>query len=472
MTNRNEVAKIRKVYLTMNEEKKYETIKKLVETDGNKKRAAITLQCTVRTINRMILGYKTIGKEFFSHGNKGRKPAHTISEEVKDLILDLYRTKYFDATYTHFTELLEKHEQIKVSVSVVRSILMPEFIVSPRATRMTRKKAKSDLKEAMKTAKSKKEIERIQDNMISIEDAHPRRPRCAYFGEMIQLDASLHDWFGSQKTQLHIGVDDATGTIAAGYFDNQETLNGYYNVLDQILNNYGIPYMFYTDKRTVFEYKQKKLSALEDNTFTQFGYACRQLGIEIKTTSIPQAKGRVERMFQTLQLRLPIELRLAGITTLEQANEFLKSYLKEFNAKFALSIDNTNSVFEKQPSKEKINLILAILTERKIDSGHSIRFDKRYFRLLDENGIPVYLYKGTAGMVIKAFSGDLFFCTNDIIYALDEVPVHEQTSRNFDFKKIPAVPKQKYIPDMNHPWKRDNFMKYVYAMERDEKKYA
>lgn len=456
----------------MNEEKKYETIKKLVETNGNKKRAAVTLQCSIRTINRMILGYKTAGKEFFSHGNKGRKPAHTIPEETKALILDLYRIKYFDATYTHFTELLEKHEQIKVSVSVVRSVLMPKFIVSPRATRRTLKQVKSDLKEAMKTAKSKKEIERIQDNIVSIDDAHPRRPRCAYFGEMIQLDASLHDWFGSQKTQLHIGVDDATGTIAAAYFDNQETLNGYYNVLDQILHNYGIPYMFYTDKRTVFEYKRKKLSNLEDNTFTQFGYACRQLGIEIKTTSIPQAKGRVERMFQTLQLRLPIELRLAGITTLEQANEFLKSYLKEFNAKFALSIDNTDSVFEKQPSEEKINLILAVLTERKIDSGHSIRFDKRYFRLLDKNGLPVYLYKGTAGMVIKAFSGDLFFCTNDIIYALDEIPLHEQTSRNFDFKKMPALPKQKYIPDMNHPWRKDNFMKYVYAMERDEKKYA
>lgn len=456
----------------MNEEKKYETIKKLVEINGNKKRAAITLQCSVRNINRMILGYKTSGKEFFSHGNKGRKPAHTIPEKTKALILDLYRTKYFDATYTHFTELLEKHEQIKVSVSVVRSVLMSVFIVSPRATRSSRKKVKSDLKEAMKTAESKKEIERIQDNIISIEDAHPRRPRCAYFGEMIQLDASLHDWFGSQKTQLHIGVDDATGTIAAAYFDHQETLNGYYNVLDQILNSYGIPYMFYTDKRTVFEYKQKKLSNLEDNTFTQFGYACRQLGIEIKTTSIPQAKGRVERMFQTLQLRLPIELRLAGITTLEQANEFLKSYLKEFNAKFALSIDNTKSVFEKQPSREKINLILAVLTERKIDSGHSVRFEKRYFRLLDKNGIPIYLYKGTTGMVIKSFSGELFFCTNDTIYALDEIPEHELTSRNFDFKKMPAMPKPKYIPDMNHPWKKDNFMKYVYAMEREEKKYA
>lgn len=456
----------------MNEEKKYETIKKLVENQGNKKRAAITLQCTIRSINRMILGYKSMGKEFFSHGNKGRKPAHTIPEETKSLILDLYRTKYSGASYTHFAELLEKFEKIKVSVSVVRAILLPEFIVSPRATRTTRKKAITELKKTLKEIKSKKKIEKIQDIIISIEDAHPRRPRCAHFGEMIQLDASLDNWFGLQKTQLHIGVDDSTGTIVAAYFDRQETLNGYYNVLDQILTTYGIPYMFYTDKRTVFEYKKKKLSDLEDNTFTQFGYACKQLGIEIKTTSIPQAKGRVERMFQTLQLRLPIELRLAGIKTLEQANEFLKSYLKEFNAKFALSIDHTNSVFEKQPSPEKINLILAVLTQRKIDSGHSIRFDNQYFRLLDQNGLPVYLYKGTTGMVIKAFSGDLFFCANDVIYALDEIPTHEQTSRNFDFKKTPAATIRKYIPDMNHPWKKDNFMKYVYSMERDEKKYA
>ncbi|MGN1156174.1 MAG: hypothetical protein ACI4TK_08355 [Agathobacter sp.] len=86
--------------------------------------------------------------------------------------------------------------------------------------------------------------------------------------------------------------------------------------------------MFYTDRRTVFEYKQSRSTKVEEDTFTQFSYACKQLGVNIKTTSIPQAKGRVERAFQTLQQRLPIALRLAGITKLSEANVFLNSYIK------------------------------------------------------------------------------------------------------------------------------------------------
>lgn len=98
---------------------------------------------------------------------------------------------------------------------------------------------------------------------------------------------------GNNKTQLHAAIDDATGAIIGAYFDHQETLNGYYNVLEQILKTRGIPYMFFTDRRTVFEYKKKKSPSVEEDTFTQFGYACKQLGIEIKTSSVPEAKGRV-----------------------------------------------------------------------------------------------------------------------------------------------------------------------------------
>ena len=103
---------------------------------------------------------------------------------------------------------------------------------------------------------------------------------------------------------------------------------------------------------------RKNPLSIEEYTFTQFGYACNQLGIDIKTSSVAQAKGRVERMFQTLQSRLPIEMKLAGVSTIYQANEFLNSYIKEFNAQFALPIDSIKSVFEKQPDTEKINLIL------------------------------------------------------------------------------------------------------------------
>lgn len=216
----------------MTEEEKYLVIKKLVETDGNKDRAAITLNCTKRHVNRLILGYKKEGKAFFIHGNKGRKPSHSIDDITKQLILDLYRTIYWDANFTHFAELLAKHENINISPTTVNSVLKKEFILSPKARRLTKKRVKNQLNELKKVAKSKKEIKKITENILAIEDAHPRRPRCAYAGELIQMDASVHHWFGNDKTQLHIAVDDATGAIVGAYFDHQETLNGYYNVIE------------------------------------------------------------------------------------------------------------------------------------------------------------------------------------------------------------------------------------------------
>ena len=452
---------IRKVDLNMTEEEKYLAIKKLVDTKGNKNRIAINLGCSIRHVNRMIQGYSRDGKAYFVHGNKGRKPASFMGEESKQLILDLYRTKYWGANFTHYSELLAKYEGINISTSTINSILMQEYILSPKANRATKKRIKNQLQEKKKCTTSKKEIDKIMEHILDIEDAHPRRPRCAYVGEMIQMDASIHNWFGSDKTQLHLAVDDASGSIVAAYFDPQETLNGYYNVLSQILNNYGIPYMFFTDRRTVFEYKQKKSPSVEEDTFTQFGYACKQLGIEIKTSSVPQAKGRVERMFQTLQSRLPIELRLNGITTIEDANIFLNSYIKEYNAKFALCIDNIKSVFEKQPDNEKINLTLAVLSSRKVDNGHCIKFDNKYFKPIDQSGHPVYYHKGTSGMVIKAFNKELFFCVGENVYALDEIPKHEQKSKNFDFGTIVDKPRKRYIPPMSHPWKQASFEKFM-----------
>ena len=451
---------MRKVVLSMNENEKYETIKKLVECRGNKQRAAIQLNCTVRHINRTIKGYREKGKSFFTHGNRGRKPAHALEDSEKQIIIDLYRIKYEGTNFTHFSELLEEYEGIIVSPSTIHSILIQEFILSPKANRVSKKALTAKLNEMKKLTKSKKEISIIQSSILAIEDSHPRRPRCAYFGEMLQMDASLHLWFGEGKSQLHIAVDDATGAILGAYFDMQETLNGYYNILSQILTTYGVPYMFFTDRRTVFEYKKKKSPSVEEDTFTQFGYACKQLGIDIRTSSIPQAKGRVERMFQTLQSRLPIELRLAGVSTIAQANEFLNSYIKKFNARFALPLDNIKSVFETQLDIKKTNLILAVLSCRKVDSGSCIKFNNSYYLPVDSNGHAVHYRKGTSGVVIKAFDNGLYFCVNEQIYGLELLPDHVLSSKNFDLAEAPKEPRKRYIPPMSHPWKQASFENY------------
>ena len=446
----------------MNEQEKYEVIKKLVETDGNKDRAALTLNVTRRQINRMVRGYKEQGKAFFIHGNRGRKPATTIPDETRDRIVSLYQEKYYDANFTHFTELLARYEGIEVSVSSVQSILEERYILSPMVTKAKQKRIRKELKARQLTA-TPKEAAEIQKNLVAVEDAHTRKPRKAFFGEQVQLDASPYQWFGDITTHLHIAVDDCTGRITAAWFDTQETLNGYYHLFYQILTGYGIPYGFFTDRRTVFEYKKKGTQDLEHDTYTQFAYACKQLGVELECSSVPQAKSRVERMFKTLQSRLPVELRLAGITQIDAANEFLGSYLERYNAEFALPLNGIKSVFEEQPDAEKINLTLAVLTERTVDAGHSIQLNHVHYRMLDHNGHQVHYLKGTKVVVIKAYDGRMFCTVNDdTVLVLEEIPQFEECSRAFTVPQpAAAARKKRYIPPMSHPWKRKSLSDFA-----------
>ena len=446
----------------MDEQKKYEVIKALADhPNGNKDRAALTLGCTKRHINRMLAGYRREGKAFFVHGNRGRKPATTIPEETRNTVVDLYRNKYYQANFRHYTELLEERENIRISPSSVAKILEAESILSPRVTKARKKRIKKELLIKKENASSKKEADAIQANLVAVEDAHSRRPRCAYFGEMQQMDASPYEWVPGQTWHLHLAIDDATGTVTGAWFDTQETLRGYYHVFHQILTNYGIPYQFFTDRRTIFTYKQKTSPSLDEDTYTQFAYACKQLGVLLESSSVPQAKGRVERLNQTLQSRLPVELRLAGITTIEGANEFLHSYIKKFNAKISLPIHHTKSVFVEQPSDGTINLILAVLNERTVDCGHCIRFQNQHYRMLDNRGLQVHYRNGTKTMVIQAFDGSLYCCVNDKeIYALEKVPERYPSSKNLDAEQPAQKPKKKYIPPMNHPWRRSACRKF------------
>lgn len=460
---------MRKVELTLKEQKKYDTVKRLVDHDGNKARAACELGCSRRSVDRLIAGYKKSGKEFFSHGNKGKKPATALSEWQRRNILDLYNTKYYDCSYELFTELLRKKEHIHVSVGTVRNILMDAHILSPRAQRKTVRRVKKELEEKREATTSKRKKAEIERKLIDIEDAHPRRPRCANFGEELQMDASDHVWFGGVRSHLHAAIDDATGNITGAHFDWQETLSGYYHVYGKTLRTYGIPYRFRTDRRTVFEYRKTGSARAEDDTYTQFAYACKQFGTHIKTTSVPQGKGRIERLFQTLQGRLPVLLRLAGVTTIEAANEFLTSYIDEFNAQFALDYNVIPSVFEKQPSEEQINLTLAVLTERSVDAGHSVKFSNRYYATVGTDGNRVCLVKGTKGLVVKAFDGRMFFSVADAVFALDEIPERVAVSMDFSPSAATEDRGRPYIPPASHPWRTSSFGKFCAKMRhRDD----
>lgn len=448
----------------MNEQLKYDVIKNIADhpDTANKDRAALLLGCTRRTVNRLLKRYLSEGKEAFIHGNSGRKPATTIPDSLRQCVVDLYTSKYRNANFTHFTELLASYENISLSVSSVTSILESQYILSPKTTKAKKKRIKAELKRRKDNASSKKEADCIQKNIVAIEEAHPRRPRCTYFGELEQMDATPFEWIPGHIWHLHLAIDDARGIITGAWFDTQETLHAYYHVFHQILVNYGIPYKFLTDRRTVFTYKQKKSPSDEEDTYTQFAYACKQLGVELESTSIPQAKGRVERLNQTLQSRLPVELRLNGIADICSANAFLSSYIKGFNDQFGLPEHGIRSVFEAQPSESSLNTILAVLSERVIDAGHCVKFHNHYYRVLDSNGNPVHFLSGTKVMIIHAFDQKLYCCVNDTdVYVLEEVPMHEKKSENLDADYKKPEKKKRYIPPMSHPWKRASFQRFL-----------
>ena len=453
---------MRKVNLNMNEEKKYKEIKHLVETGGNKKRAAIRLGCTTRTVNRLIIRYKKEGKEAFSHKNKGRSPSTKYKDSFKREIIDLYTNEYPNANITHFSEIVLEDYGCVISPETIRLWLLAENTLSPKAHRSTKKKLKKKLKEELKHVNSKKESNEIKIKIEEVDKstAHPRRPRCKYFGEMIQMDASELEWIDGVIWHLHLAIDDSTGKVVGAYFDNQETLNGYYNVFFQILTNYGIPAMFYTDGRTVFEYKRKKRVLDNEDTFTQFSYACHKLGVKIETTSVAEAKGRVERLNQTFQSRLPIELKRANVSSIEEANRFLKSYLKKYNDKFALQLNSTKSVFEKSPKIQDIYQYLSVLTVRTIDHGHTVHFKNKVYMPANKAGRAYILQEGMKVIMIETFDGKLMMNVFDDIYYAKEIPLHSDTSKEFYFHMNDDMKKYSWnLP--KYSWRTSDFLGYL-----------
>lgn len=320
---------MKRIMLTMNENKKYKVIKAVAENKKQKKRASVELNLSVRQINRLVKDYQTNGKEAFSHKNRGGKQRHGVPDQVKQQVVTIYQSFRVKPNVRHYTEILKEDYDINYSDTTIRKILYDAHILSPKSQRKTRKRINALIR--LKTKENSKQslnqmVQLAKEQLELPEKVHPSRPRMKYKGELIQMDASSYNWFGDQITHLHLAIDDASGNIIGAYFDTQETLKGYYHVLHQILTKQGIPLAFLTDKRTVFEYKSKNRKTVEEDTFTQFGFACHQLGIEIKTSSIPQAKGRVERLNGTVQSRLPVELEMAGINSLEEANLFLKKW--------------------------------------------------------------------------------------------------------------------------------------------------
>lgn len=348
------------------------------------KQVSTALGISERRVKQIKKEVKENGIKSIQHGNRGRKPKNTISDETKNKILELRHSyEYEISNFKHFQELLSERENINISYSALYKILRQAGIKSPKKHRKTK--------------------------------LHHRRKRKDSEGMMLQADGTPFDWFeNGEKYSLHGFIDDATGKITGLYMCKNECLLGYLEVLRQTLENFGIPISLYPDKYSVF-FPPKKVDdhiTIEEQLngrqkgITQFGRIVEELGIEMFPASSPQAKGRIERLWETLQSRLVTEFRINHITTIEQANEFLKGYINRYNSKFCVTANNSKSVFLKLPKRYNLDELLCVKFERAIDNAGVFSINNSKFQVLDKSLPPktkvqIFLSQ-KIGMIVKS----------------------------------------------------------------------
>lgn len=368
-----------KITMTRKQLKRHAVITQVIDGLITREKAAKLLELSVRQIDRIKKSYLQEGIESLIHKNTGRKPAHALDNKLKCEIVRLKEnTPYSQANFKHFQELLELHHGIRISYSSLYTLLKKADMLSP-----------------LKKKRRKK---------------HPRRQRMPYKGELLQIDATPFEWFGgNEKFALHAAIDDATGIITGAYFTHNECLHGYLEVMRQTCIEHGIPQAVYSDKHTIFRSPNTEKLTLEDEVqgktvkLTQFGRALDELGIRLIYAHSPQAKGRIERLWATLQSRLPVELAIRNITTIEQANEFLKEYLLAFNNSFSVNHDS-ESLFVKYDGNYDIDEYLCVKYTRKMDNAGSFSINRKCFKVLDR-GFPIIPGKAAVSVLISTRKG-------------------------------------------------------------------
>jgi transposase len=335
-------------------------IKSLIEDKMESRDAAEVLNLSERQIKRLKAGVKKDGEVFVIHKNRGRKPKHTIPVKVREEIVSLARNKYKGVNYTHLAELLREHEGIAISQSSVSRILKAKGIKSPRKHKPPK--------------------------------PHRSRERKPQEGLLLQMDASPYEWIPGIKCSLHGAIDDAKGNITGLYFCENECLNGYFEVKRQTILEYGLPVSVYVDRHIIFKAPSNtKLTIydeLEGKTFayTQFSRAMQELSIGMVYAYSPQAKGRIERLWETLQDRLTLELRLAGIKSIKEA-AFLPGFIQRFNARFAVIPREPQSAYRPLEKHINIDYILCRKETRKASQGSTFSFGGQTYQLSKNNQV-------------------------------------------------------------------------------------
>jgi transposase len=300
-----------------------------------------------RQAKRIRRVLKEKGMRGLIHGNTGRPSHHRLHEVLRQKVVQLSRKLYHDFNDTHFKEKLEEQEGVVLSRETVRKIRR-EARIEPKRRRRGKKHRK-------------------------------RRERMAQEGWMVLWDGSPHLWFGPEYPPccLMAAMDDANGKLLAAQFFPFEGTAGYFWLLKQMVKRYGIPVSIYQDRHGTLHRNdahwslEEQLAGRQDPT--QVGLALEVLGIQPIFALSPQAKGRMERLFGVLQDRLIAELRLAGIVTMPEANVFLKSFLKRFNRRFAVTPRESQKAWRKVPKELDLDRIISFRYRTVVANDNTVR---------------------------------------------------------------------------------------------------
>ncbi|MBU2068431.1 ISNCY family transposase [Patescibacteria group bacterium] len=411
------------ITMTSKELSRYEIIKRLIKRDINGSEAAKQLGLSVRQTKRIKAKVINKGAKGVIHSSRGRTSNRKLLEEKTNKMEEIVRKNYYDFGPTFASEKLEENHNVKISNEKLRQLMIKWKLWK------------------VKSRKKNKQYRRW-------------RPRKEQYGEMQQFDGSYHKWFENRGPEccLLASIDDATGKITKLKFVDWEGVKPAFIFWKEYTEENGKPINIYLDRHST--YKQNAKSLFDDpKALTQFQRAMEDLGIKVIHAYSPQAKGRAERLFGTLQDRLIKELRLANIKTKEEANVFCdKIFISKFNAKFSVLPQRKRNLHRVLTELDIANLerTFSIQNARVVSNDFTVRFLGKWFQLAKKQ--PTLVLRKDKVLIEERINGTIFISLRNKY--LDYKVLLERPKRVKE--KITALTRTKsdWKPAHDHPWKK------------------
>ena len=355
------------VTLNQREQARLQVLNSLLAEHMTIEQASTLMGVSIRHSWRILAAYRKDGAAALAHGHRGRRAPNAISESTKTAVPHLARTRYAGTNHTHMSELLREYEGIDIAGSTLRRLLVSAGENSPRRRRPLKHRV--------------------------------RRQRMPREGMLIQVDGSYHRWLGEDGPQftLLLAVDDATGIVVNALFSELENTRSYFLLMQGLIRRCDIPLALYADRHAVFKHTPSPETAAAP---TQFSRAMDELGIQLIFARSPQAKGRVERTAGTFQDRLVTELRLAGATTIDDANRVLEGFLPRFNSRFKVPSQESEVAYRAVDEEMCLQRIMCFKYRRRVARDNTVRYRWRTLQLLPGTDRPSY-----AGAVVDVLEG-------------------------------------------------------------------